>query len=148
MRQEKIEKLLKEGKLRIKERNIAEARAIINIAKLNAEVMKDLNISEKNSTVIYKEIYDSIRQLGDIVWLLKGYEVLRGHEISLEILKELDIKERAKLNFLNRFEMLRHDASYRGKIVSVEHAKEIVDFWNTCSGDIIKEIEKVLIDNQ
>lgn len=114
----------------------------MSTAKLNAEAMKKLPISDKNSTVIFKEIYDSIRQLGDVIWLLEGYEVLRGHEISLEILKDLDIEEKTRFNYLNRFENIRHDASYRGKAVSIEQAREIIEFWNLCSYDIIKEIEK------
>lgn len=142
MKKEKVERLLKEGKVRVKEKNIAEARAILNTAKINAEAMKELSISDKNSTVIFKEIYDSIRQLGDIIWLLEGYEVLRGHEISLEILKDLDIEEKTRFNYLNRFEKIRHDASYRGKAVSMEQAREIIEFWNLCSYDIIREIEK------
>lgn len=41
---------------------------------------------------------------------------------------------------------IRNDANYRGFKVSMEQAKEILEFWNVCSEEIIfflsKEIEK------
>lgn len=41
-----------------------------------------------------------------------AYEPL-SHEVSLEILKEIDVKEKVKLNYLTRFKRIRNDINYR-----------------------------------
>jgi hypothetical protein len=52
----------------------------------------------------------------------------------------MDIKEKIKLNNLDRFKRTRHDANYHGFRVSLPQAKEIIDFWDNCNKDIIKNI--------
>ena len=92
---------------------------------------------------IFRETYESIRQLGDAKWWVLGYEP-RNHEVSIEALKEINIKEKVKLNHLPRFKRIRNDANYRGFKVSVLQTKEILDFWNTCAPDIIKIISELM----
>lgn len=82
-----------------------------------------------------------IRQLGDAKWWSVGYEP-RNHEVSMDIIKELDVREKILLNNLSRFKRIRHDANYRGFKVTVAQAKEIVAFWDKCSEDIVQEIKK------
>lgn len=62
----------------------------------------------------------------------------------MEILKELDIKEKVRLNHLSRFKMIRNDANYRGFKVTLAQAKEIVEFWDICSREIISILLKEL----
>lgn len=143
MKQEKIDKLLKDRDIRTKERNPAEVRSIINASIQVARFATSLKITENNATIIFRELYESIRQLGDALWLGEGYEA-QTHEATITILKELDIPHKVKLNFLDRYKKIRHDSNYRGILASVDQAKEIVGFWKTCSEEIIDKIEEKL----
>ncbi|MEK6909351.1 MAG: hypothetical protein AABX23_04845 [Nanoarchaeota archaeon] len=129
-------RLVKEKRLRLREANKDKIKSLIESAKNNVYVVSSLSINEKNATVIFREIYESIRQLGDAQFWILGYEPL-DHSISLDSLKDLNIKDKVKLNYLDRFKQIRHDANYRGFNVSASHAKEILDFWNVCSHEII-----------
>lgn len=62
----------------------------------------------------------------------------------MEILKEMEINEKTKLNHLNRFKKIRNDINYRGFKTTVDQAKEITDFWNVCSEEIILILNKEL----
>ncbi|MBS3128448.1 hypothetical protein J4410_04855 [Candidatus Woesearchaeota archaeon] len=66
----------------------------------------------------------------------------RTHEVSMNILKEMDITEKTKLHHLIRFKNIRNDANYRGFKVTTNQAQEILDFWNTCGQEIKSIIQK------
>lgn len=141
MKKEMIDSLVKAGILRIKQKDIEKIKSLIKSAEIDAQVVKNIPLDENSTNTIFKGIYDSVRELGESNWLLLGYEPT-NHEISLEILKEADIKEKIKLNFLERFKKIRHDASYRGFRVTISQTKEIIEFWNSCGEEIIKVLNK------
>ncbi len=99
--------------LRRKQKDMEKIKSLINSAEKIGDFARKLLLSDKSSTVIFREIYESIRQLGEAKWRLLGYEPL-NHEISLDGLKEINIKNKLKLNFLSRFKKIRHDANYNG----------------------------------
>ncbi len=140
---EKIQRLLKEKSIRIKERNPVEARSYVNAAEKIAHFTLTLAPTEENATMIFRELYECIRQLGDALWLLKGYES-QTHDATLALLKELEIPHKVKLHFLDRYNIIRHDANYRGILASVDQAKEIIEFWKECSSEIIHLIDEKL----
>lgn len=143
MKKENTENLIKRGSIRIRDKDNERVKSIISSAEKNADFTKTIAITEKSSDLIFREIYESIRQLGDAkLWLL-GYEP-RTHEVSLDILKDLDIKDKLKLNSLDRFKKIRHDLNYRGFSTTLEQAKEIIEFWNKCGKEIIKILKKDL----
>lgn len=134
-----VSRLLREKRIRIREKDRGKIKSLIESAKGNVEVVLSIALNEKTSTVVFREIYESIRQLGDAKWWTIGYEPL-DHSVSLDSLRELDIKDKIRLNFLERFKEIRHAANYRGFKVSVSQTKEIIDFWKSCSKDIINVI--------
>lgn len=146
MKKEFIGLWIKSKIIRDRQRDIEKIKSIINSAEINAKVTKDIKLNENTATLVFREIYESIRQIGDAKWWLLGYEPL-NHEISLEILKEFDVKDKLKLNFLDRFKKIRHDINYRGFRTTIFQAEEIVDFWNKCGKEIIKILNKEIEDN-
>src|SRR3989344_7804324 len=102
MKKEFIELWLKARIIRNRQIDMGKVMSMINSAEINAKVTKKIKLDEDSATLMFREIYESIRQLGDAKWWLSGYEP-SNHEISIEALKHLDIKERVKLNFLDRF---------------------------------------------
>ncbi len=143
MRKELINAMIRNGELRIRQRDTEKIKSIIKSSETNASVAKSVPLNDDSATLVFREVYESIRQLGDAKWWSTGYEPL-NHVVSLEILKEIDIKEKLKLNFLDRFRKIRNDASYRGLRVSVSQAKEIIDFWDKCGKEVVSILSKDL----
>jgi hypothetical protein len=139
MKKEMIILYMKTGILRQKQLDKEKTKSIIKSAEINARVAKTVLLNEDSATLIFREIYESIRQLGEARWWTLNYEPT-NHEISLDILKEMDIKEKILLNSLDRFKKIRHDANYRGFRISVNQAQEIITFWDKCAIEIMKII--------
>ena len=147
MKQEIINILVKTGILRKRQIDISKIKSAIEFAKINAGVTKSIPLNDNSATLIFREIYESIRQLGDVKWWISGYEP-QNHDISLGILKEIEIRNKVKLNFLERFKQIRHDANYKGFRISVSQAKEIIEFWDECGKDIIDHLLKAININE
>jgi len=147
MNKESIAALAKLGNLRPKQKDMQLIKSMINAAEMNARVAKRIPLTDDSATLIFDGVYDSIRKLGTAKWLLTGYELTSApgnHELCLSILKEMDIKDKIKLNFLERFRMTRHDEQYRAFKVSVPQTKEIIDFWGSCGKEIVQILLKEL----
>ncbi len=144
MNQDKIDIFLKNKRIRIRNFDKERIKALIVSSDSNANAASSILKINNTATIIFREIYESIRQLGDAFWWLLGYEP-QDHEISLEILKELKIEQNVKLNFLDRFRKIRNDANYRGFKVSLLQAEEILDFWNRAGREIINLLNKKLL---
>jgi hypothetical protein len=140
MKQDIIEMMVKTGELRPKSPDKERIKSLLKSVETNVNVTKSIPVNEYSATVIFREIYESIRQLGDAKWWLLGYEP-QNHQVSMDILKEMNIKDKLRLNHLNRFRKIRNDANYRGFSVSASQAREILDFWERCG----KEALQILI---
>ena len=143
MKGEAIASLVKTGELRLKQFDKERVKSAIAFAETNARVAKTFPLNEESATIIFSAVYESVRQLGMAKWWLLGYDP-SNHGITLDLLKEMDIKDKVKLNYLDRFKSIRHDAHYRVVMASLSQAKEIIDFWET-SGKQILEILKLAV---
>ncbi len=129
------------GALRNRQQDLEKIKSMINSAEVNAKVTQDIKINDNTATLVFREIYESIRQLGDAKLWLIGYEP-QNHEVSMEILKESEIKDKVKLNSLDRLKKIRHDINYRGFRASIGQAEEILEFWNKCGVEILRVLKK------
>lgn len=143
MRPEIVDSLVRSEQLRKRFLDKEKIKSMIESATTNMKVVKNVSLNDESAMLIFRETYESIRQLGDAKWWLLGYEP-KNHDVSLEVLKESDIKEKVKLNYLGRFKLIRHDINYRGFKASVAQATEILDFWNSCADEIIALLLKEL----
>jgi len=141
MKKEFIEAWIKTRVLRNRQKDPERIKSMIFSAEINTKVTKTIAINDDSATLIFREMYESIRQIGDAKWWLLGYEP-ENHLISLESLKDFDIKEKIKLNYLERFKNIRNDINYRGFRVTISQAQEIIDFWNLCGEEMVKIIKK------
>lgn len=144
MIEQQIKQYVTADRLRRKIINHAQIKSMLEISQSTMKVTLTINLTEESSTLIFRETYESIRQLGDALWGIKGYEP-RDHEISIEILKEIPVKNKLPLNHLLRFKTIRNDANYRGFRVTYSQAKEILEFWQACSKEIIEYVKSKTI---
>lgn len=143
MKKEQVEQCVRGDQIRKRSLDKERVKSIIESSTTNMTIVKTVPLTEQSAILIFRETYESIRQLGDAKWWLLGYEP-RNHEVSIEILKEMEIKEKVRLNHLTRFKTIRNDTNYRGFKVTVAQAKEILEFWDTCSLEIISLLQKEL----
>ncbi|MBM3232942.1 hypothetical protein FJZ18_02120 [Candidatus Pacearchaeota archaeon] len=143
MKEEKINQFIKEKKLIKKSPDIERVRSLIISAKETMDTQLQVPLTEKSATSIFRETYESLRQLGDALWWQIGYET-QTHDASIESIKEAEFltsEQKVKTSSLDRFRTIRHDANYRGFKVSVAQAQEIIEFWKFVGKSILSGIE-------
>lgn len=133
--------LEKDGRLRRRQIDKHRILSMLGSAKTSANFVISLPLNDDSATIIFREIYESIRQIGDAMWWSLGFEPIGSHDTSMKILLEMDIKQKVKLNNLDWFRRTRNNANYRGYRVSIEQTKEIKGFWRACSEDLIRLIK-------
>jgi len=141
MNDKRIREWVQKGMLRRRSRDIPRIRSLLSSAEVKAEGVKLIPIEEKTATVIFGAIYESLRQLGDAKWWSLGYEP-SSHDPSMQILADSDVENKIKLHSLDRFRRIRNDANYRGYQVTIDQAKEILEFWDEFGGKLSKLIKK------
>ncbi len=139
MKKELIDLLVKQGVLRIRQKDTERIKSLIASAEIDANAAKKIQLTKETANLIFRGIYEPIRQLGDACWWIIGYEPV-DHQTSLESLKDMNINDKIRLNYLDRFRKIRNDANYRGMRVSAVQAKEILEFWNACGKEIIQNL--------
>jgi len=129
MRPADVARLVRTEQLRPKSAEPPKVRSLLDSIENDSRVTLAIPLSPETATVIFRELYECIRQLGDAAWWQRGYEP-RNHEVSIEILQGL--RTDAALHHLPRFKAIRHDINYRGFRASEAQAREVIAFWNTC----------------
>ena len=110
-------------------------KSLIELGEEGLEFFKNKEISERNSGIIFKNYYDSLREVCEAVAISKEYKIYQHEAITLflrEILKEEEISFK-----FDRFRILRNSIHYYGKTISKEETiKAILDI-----KDIIKNLK-------
>ena len=129
------------SKIRKRSPDRPRARSLVSASEKTMRTILAMPLTEETSTIIFRETYESIRQLGDARWWLLGYEP-NDHEASMEVLKEEQIRLSSKLEKLDRFRSIRNRANYLGDDIPKAVAEEIVAFWNQCGKDILEKLKQ------
>ena len=135
-----LKEYLDKGSLKKRSPDINRANSLINIAEITANAALKVSLNEENSVMIFRELYEALRQLGDAKLWKIGYEA-RQHEPSIRILMDAKLRDKLALNKLDRFRIIRHDANYRGNVITLNQAKEILEFWKDYSKEILQWVK-------
>ena len=65
MKKEFMDAWIKTGILRNRQKDTEKIKSMITSAEINARVAKSIRIDGDTATLVFREIYESIRQLGD-----------------------------------------------------------------------------------
>jgi uncharacterized protein YutE (UPF0331/DUF86 family) len=131
------------SKIQKRSPDLPRAKSLIEASEGTMNEILKMELNRGTSTIIFRETYESIRQLGDARWWIKGYKP-KDHDVSMEILKEEKISNASLLNKLDRFREIRNLANYGGYLVSEDKTKEILEFWNECGKEIFEKLKKEL----
>ncbi len=139
MNEAKIKHLIEMGKLRPRTKDIPKIRSLLESAETNAKITQEtIPLNEQTSTIVFKEIYDAIRQLGDSKWLLGGYDP-QDHFVSMEMLTE---ENTVQFKHIDRFRQIRNNAAYRGYKIKLDEAKDILSFWKEHAVKLLEILKK------
>jgi len=134
-----IDEMKRKGLVYVRSKDIPRARSLLESSQIVASAALSIHVNNKTATMVFKELYDSVRQLGDALWWALGYES-ESHEASLKILSHPGVG--LKEHKLERFRRIRNESNYRGYLISPQQAEEIVSFWKNKNKEIISFIEK------
>ena len=109
--------------------NPEEAKSLLKKAEARLNYFKDKEINNESASIIFENIYSSIRESAQSLMSLKGFKPY-SHEATISFLKEF-YKEEFTEEDLNKFDMfrqLRSDSEYRAVTVSKEDAESCLKF--------------------
>ena len=135
-----IDVMIRENRIRPKTTEITKVRSLLENIEMNAEVTLEIALTKKSATVIFRELYECIREIGDALWWLEGYEPL-DHGISIEILETQQVRNPQSLKHLENYKKIRHDIQYRGFKASEAQTREVTEFWNTSGKEVLKQLK-------
>ena len=113
--------------MRYKRPDKKNAESLIGSAKNEIEYTLTLEVSEKSSSTIIRNIYESFRMLGDALLLNKGIES-KDHIEPINELLRLNVKTTRPINLIENLRSLRHNINYYGYIPSKEEARDFASF--------------------
>jgi hypothetical protein len=112
------------------------ARSLLKKAEIRLKRIKGKEIDEENSSIVFEDIYEALREASQSLMEIKGFKPY-SHEAAVSFLKEYDILKEAKTSAIDNYRVLRNNSVYKAEKVSPLKCKEALDF----SKKVIPEIE-------
>ncbi len=116
-----------EGKVHKKSPDPAEARSLFQQAKERYADLQSLPLTEKNSSFRFEDAYECLREALQAFLSLEGYKPF-SHEAIFSFAEEKGILQESQAARADRYREIRNDINYRGKKVTMEETKEIINF--------------------
>lgn len=122
-----FEEFLKQGIVKIKKKDEARARDLVEGAEKRKHVMeKYLPLNQETAIQIIEECYDIIRELLEAKLSRDGYKSY-SHEAVVSYLTNLGFSKDVVI-FVDKLREIRHGTKYYGKVVSEEYAQKVKEF--------------------
>ena len=109
-----------------------EAKSLLKKAETRLNYFKSKEITEEDDSIIFENIYGSIREAAQSLMSIKGYKPY-SHEATISFLKEFYKNNftEEEINKFDGFRSLRSDSEYRAIHVSKEDAESCLTFAET-----------------
>lgn len=128
-----FEEYIKQGIIKKCSINKPRAEFLINESQKSLNGLHEridiMGINDNNANSIVKDCYDIIMELIRAKLLLDGYNSSGSyaHEAEISYLKKAGFLDN-DISFLNDLRYFRNSVTYYGKILTIEYAKQIVEF--------------------
>jgi len=117
--------------------------SLVKTAKEGIEFFEKDAVTDKNARTLFKNYYDSLREICEAVALSKEYKIYQHEAITL-FLKEILQEEIISFKF-DRFRILRNGIHYYGRTITKEETskaiKDIKDIIRILKEKYLKEFE-------
>ena len=84
--------------------------------------IKELSLNDTNSTVLMRELYESLRQICEAISVYKGYKIYSHEAITSFLIDILD--EKIIAESFDRYRKIRNSINYYGESISLEEVKK------------------------
>lgn len=118
---------LNKGVVRKVKINLAIVESLLKKSTYRLDILKESKITYKFSSIIFEEVYESIREAVQSLMQLKGYKPY-SHEVIISFLKENKSFSPQIINTINRYRILRNKSVYEAKDVSIKTCKDALKF--------------------
>ena len=118
---------LHKGLVRKTGKNPSLARSLFQKAQLRLNKITRETIREDESSLIFEDVYESIREAAQALLQIQGYKPY-SHEALISFLKDEHYFSPSIINTLDRYRVLRNKSVYEAKKISVETCKEALVF--------------------
>jgi len=107
--------------------NISMAKSFIQKAEIRlAKIIRE-GVIESESSIIFEDIYESLREASQALMEIKGYKPY-SHEALISFLLEHKLLDEGIIRILDNFRALRNDSVYQAQKISLNKCLEALDF--------------------
>lgn len=107
--------------------NISMAKSLLQKAHIRLERISRLKMENPESSIIFEDIYESLRESSQSLMELRGYKPY-SHEALVSFIKENKVLTENLTNILDGYRILRNNSVYMAEHVSIEKCKEALAF--------------------
>ena len=120
-----FEEYVEEGKVKKQSANKAEARSLrVQAIRRFKQQVKDKEITSENSTFIFEDSYEPLRQHLQSFIAENGYKPY-SHEAIIAYAQENNELTSSETNKMNQYRKLRNDIRYRGETSTKNKAQKM-----------------------
>ncbi len=119
------------------------AKSLLSEVETRIEIALGMKLDEKRARIIFELLYDSIRELTDVILALDGFKSY-SHEANISFLNKFKEFETIELMELDRFRRIRNNSKYYGKPAQLEDAIKIKQVFPKIREKLMKIINNKL----
>ncbi len=127
--------------IRYKRPDKKNALSIIEAARGDIDFTLSIEITEKSSPTIVRNIYESFRMLGDAILTAKGIES-KDHITPIKELLKIKVDTQRSINLIDNLRRLRHNINYYGYKPRLEEVIDAISIAKSCFGPLLKAVIK------
>lgn len=122
--------------------NLGLARSLLKKSKIRFERIINKQVEKQESSIIFEDIYESLREATQALMEIKGYKPY-SHEAIIAFLSEKKVLKPAEINVIDNYRILRNKSVYSAENISVSKCEEAVKFTKNILPKIIRKFEEL-----
>ena len=122
--------------------NISLAKSLIEKAEIRLKRVLKEKITETEASLIFEDIYESIREASQSLMQLAKCKPLSHEAIVAFLIKNKYLPEE-KINILNNYRILRNKSVYQAEKISTDKCKEAIKFAKLILPEIKRKFEEL-----
>ena len=120
-----FESYLADGKAEKHSLDKNRASSLIKKAKKRIKFLRE--ITEESADIVFEDIYEAIREASQALMSIQGYKPL-SHESLIAFLRDKENFDNLIIHKFDSYRKLRNKSIYEAEKISLEKAKEILEF--------------------
>ena len=116
---------VKQGYIRKTFANKGVIKSLMQISDNRIKIFSEMTLNQQNSSIIFSNYYDAIREICEAISLLNGYKIYSHEAIGL-FLREI-LKENVIFIKFDKFRIMRNGINYYGTNVNINEALQGVE---------------------